>query len=71
MAGRGDKGLLMTTGTFTSEVEAEATRDGAPPLDLIDGRRLCELLKEYELGVTTTTRTVEEVEIVTAFFSDL
>src|SRR3712207_5866660 len=37
MAGRGDKGLLITTGTFTAEAKAEATRDGAPPLDLIDG----------------------------------
>jgi len=51
MAGRGDKGLLITTGTFTSEAKAEATRDGAPPVDLIDGHRLCYLLKEYELGV--------------------
>jgi restriction system protein len=43
MAGRGDKGLLITTGTFTAEAKAEATRDGAPPLDLIDGKRLCDL----------------------------
>lgn len=47
MAGRGDKGLLITTGTFTSEAKREATRDGAPPVDLIDGNRLCDLLKEY------------------------
>jgi restriction system protein len=37
MSGRGDKGLLITTGTFTSEAKREATRDGAPPVDLIDG----------------------------------
>lgn len=37
MAGRGEKGLLITTGTFTSEAQAEANRDGAPPIDLIDG----------------------------------
>lgn len=39
MAGRGDKGLLITTGTFTADAKAEATRDGAPPVDLIDGER--------------------------------
>lgn len=31
MQGRGDKGLLITTGTFTTDAEREATRDGAPP----------------------------------------
>jgi restriction system protein len=71
MAGRGDKGLLITTGTFTADAKSEATRDGAPPLDLIDGARLCELLKNYELGVRVTTRTVEDVEVLTGFFQDL
>ncbi len=69
MAGRGDKGLLITTGTFTADAKSEATRDGAPPLDLIDGARLCELMKEYGLGVKTTQRTVEDVEVLPAFFS--
>jgi restriction system protein len=50
MAGRGDKGLIITTGSFTGEAKREATRDGAPPIDLIDGDGLCELLKRYELG---------------------
>jgi restriction system protein len=68
MAGRGDKGLLITTGTFTSDAKTEATRDGAPPLDLIDGARLCDLLKEYELGVRVTARTVEDVAVVPEFF---
>lgn len=71
MQGRGDKGLLITTGTFTTDAKAEATRDGAPPLDLIDGKRLCELLKQYDLGVRTTSRVVEDVEILADFFSDL
>lgn len=71
MAGRGDKGLLITTGSFTADAKAEATRDGAPPLDLIDGKRLCELLKEYELGVRTTARIVEDVELAPSFFADL
>jgi restriction system protein len=71
MAGRGDKGLLITTGTFTADAKKEATRDGAPPIDLIDGDRLCELLKRYDLGVRTTTRTVEDVAIDVAFFADM
>lgn len=71
MAGRGDKGLLITTGTFTADAKKEATRDGAPPVDLIDGDRLCELLKRYDLGVRTTIRTVEDVGIDAAFFADI
>jgi restriction system protein len=71
MAGRGDKGLLITTGTFTADAKREATRDGAPPIDLIDGDRLCDLLKHYELGVHTRTRTVEDVQIEPTFFADI
>lgn len=71
MAGRGDKGLLITTGTFTAEAKKEATRDGAPPIDLIDGERLCDLLKEHQLGVRTTLRTIEDVEVNTEFFATL
>ncbi len=71
MAGRGDKGLLITTGTFTADAKKEATRDGAPPIDLVDGDRLCELLKRYDLGVRTTTRTVEDVGIDAAFFAEI
>ena len=71
MAGRGDKGLLITTGTFTSEAKAEATRDGAPPVDLIDGQRLCELLKRYSLGVQVKTRVEEDVTIDRPFFADI
>jgi len=71
MAGRGDKGLLITTGSFSGDAKKEATRDGAPPIDLIDGDRLCDLLKRYDLGVRTTTRTVEDITINTAFFAEI
>ena len=60
--------MLNTTGTFTAEAKREATRDGAPPIEMIDGERLCDLLKEHHLGVKTTTRTVEEVEVLPEFF---
>lgn len=66
MQGRADKGLFVTTGTFTREARKEATRDGAPPIDLIDGEMLCEKLKELSLGVKT--KFVEEVEIDESFF---
>lgn len=71
MAGRGDKGLLITTGTFTAEAKKEAARVGTQPIDLIDGDRLCELLREHRLGVTVTPRTVEDVEVDELFFKEI
>ncbi len=69
MMGRTDKGIIITTGSFTQEAQREATRDGAPPIDLIDGPQLCELLKELRLGVTT--RQVEEVRIENDWFRSI
>lgn len=71
MAGRGDKGLLITTGAFSREAQSEATRDGAPPIDLIDGEHLCDLLKQHQLGVRTEERRVEDVKVVASFFDEL
>lgn len=71
MAGRGDRVLLITTGTFTADAKPEATRDGAPPIDLIDGDRLCDLLKEHRLGVRTELRQMEDVAIDQEFFEDI
>jgi restriction system protein len=69
MVGRTDKGLFITTGTFTAEAKKEATRDGAPAIDLIDGDSLCDLLKNLKLGVTT--RMVEEVSIDPSWFAKI
>jgi restriction system protein len=69
MVGRTDKGLLLTTGTFTPEAKREATRDGAPVLDLIDGDALCSILKDLKLGVST--RQVEEVSIHAEWFTSV
>lgn len=71
MAGRGDKGLLITTGSFTSEAKKEATRDGAPPIDLIDGDRLCDLLREHSLGVRTEIVQHEKITVRPDFFADV
>ncbi len=69
MQGRADKGLVITTGAFTAEARKEATRDGAPAIDLIDGEALCVLLKELRLGVRVETRTVEDVVLDERFFA--
>ncbi|MBP7952339.1 MAG: restriction endonuclease [Sphingorhabdus sp.] len=69
MMGRTDKGLIITTGTFSPDARREATRDGAPPIDLIDGAALCEKLKELSLGVET--KLVEEIAVKPAWFEQL
>ena len=61
MVGRADKGLILTTGAFTADARREATRDGAPAIDLVDGESLCDLFKEHRIGVTV--RMVEEVTV--------
>lgn len=71
MSGRGEKGLIITTGVFTPSAKAEATRDGAPPVDLVDGEDLCELLKEYGMGVRVTQRIEEEVTVESGFFESI
>ncbi len=69
MQGRADKGLVITTGTFTREAIKEATRDGAPPIDLIDGDLLCDKMKELKLGVVT--KLTETVDIKNEWFNNL
>lgn len=69
MQGRADKGLIITTGTFTPDARREATRDGAPAIDLIDGQALCQLLKDNRLGVTVEM--VEQVTLVPQFFDEI
>lgn len=69
MAGRADKGLIITTGTFTADAKREATRDGAAAIDLVDGEDLCHLLKQYNIGVST--KMVEEIEINADVFHEI
>jgi restriction system protein len=63
---RADKGLFLTTGTFTKAAKMEASRDGAPPIDLVDGEQLAEKMKELTLGVTV--RNQEVVTVNTSWF---
>jgi restriction system protein len=62
MQGRADKGLFITTGTFTPAAVKEATRDGAPPIDLLDGDDFAEKLKELGIGVLARTVQVYSVD---------
>jgi len=69
MTGRAEKGLFITTGTFTRDAKQEASRDGAPPIDLVDGEQLVEKMRELGLGVRV--KTSEAVEIDRSWFSGI
>jgi len=69
MVGRADKGLLITTGNFTKDAVREATRDGAPAIDLVDGDQLVDKLRELHLGIQTKRVEVEHITIDTAWFA--
>jgi len=66
MAGRADKGLIITTGAFTAEARREASRDGVPPIELIDGEKLVDMLEQLELGL----KPVRAFEIDESFFKE-
>lgn len=51
MMGRADKGIILTTGSFTAEAKREAIRDGAPPIELVDGEKIVRMLEDLELGL--------------------
>lgn len=55
MIGRADKGIILTTGTFTADARREAERDGAPPVELVDGEMLIKMFEQVQLGVKPTT----------------
>lgn len=55
MQGRADKGIIITTGSFTSDAKKEARRDGAPPIELVDGEKLVEMFEKLNLGVIPKT----------------
>jgi restriction system protein len=68
MVGRADKGIFITTGTFTRDARQEALRDGAPPLDLIDGDDLVKMLKDFRLGVIIREKIVEDISVDKQWF---
>ena len=66
MAGRADKGIIITTATFTAEARREASREGVSPIELIDGEKLVDMLKDLELGLKPVTT----YELDEAFFKE-
>jgi len=62
MSGRAEKGLFITTGTFTRDAKAEATRDGVAIIDLVDGDQLTQLLKNLNLGVKVASKEIVEID---------
>jgi restriction system protein len=66
MTGRADKGIIITTGSFTSDARKEAVRDGAPPVELVDGDKLAGMLEKLELGL----RPRHTFELDAAFFDE-
>lgn len=66
MQGRADKGIILTTGTFTSEAKKEAVRDGVPPIELVDGEKLLDMFETLELGL----KPKKAYEIDEKFFDD-
>lgn len=69
MQGRTDKGIYITSGRYSRDARKEASRDGVPEIDLVDGEGLANLLKRLQMGVET--RLVERVIIHKAFFSGI
>lgn len=66
MMGRADKGIIITTGTFTSDARKEATRDGVPPIELVDSEKLLSMFEELELGL----RPIKAYEVDPRFFDE-
>jgi restriction system protein len=61
MAGRADKGIIITTGRFTQDAKNEAVRDGVPPIELVDGEKLVGMFEKLELGLSP--RTVYDINL--------
>jgi len=66
MAGRADKGIILATGTFTTEARREAVRDGVPPIELVDGEKLIDMFEKLEFGLKPRAA----FEIDESFFED-
>lgn len=66
MMGRADKGIILTTGTFTADARKEAVRDGVPPIELVDGEKLLDMFEELELGL----KPKKAYDVESAFFDE-
>jgi len=64
-----DRGIFITTGRFTVDATKEANRDGVTPIELVDGEKLADKLKELALGIET--KPVEYVKVKKDWFLNL
>lgn len=62
-----EKGVLITTGSFSKAAKLEATDPGKQQIDLIDGEGLLDKIAEYSIGV----REVKSYEIDEEFFEKI
>jgi restriction system protein len=69
LQGRADKGLFVTTGSFTRDAIKEASRDGATPIDLLDGEALVNKIKELKLGISIEV--IEKININKKWFENI
>jgi restriction system protein len=69
MQGRTDKGIFITSGRFTLEAKKEASRDGVPEIDLVDGEALTQMLRDLKMGVET--QLIERVSIDRDYFEKM
>lgn len=69
MSGTSEKGIILTTGTFSREAKKEAVRVGATTIDLIDGGEFAQKLKELKLGVSVEIE--ETVKISKEWFDNI
>lgn len=65
---RADKGILITTGSYTQEAIRDSMRRPNPTIELLDGEQFLERLKERSLGITTRQVIVEQVVVDRSFF---
>jgi restriction system protein len=63
------RSIVFFLGTFTRDAIREVTRDGAIPIDGMDGDQLADKLKELRLGIKTEM--VENVDIDIAWFKNI
>ena len=61
------RGTIITTGGFARGTKDAAFEPGAPPITLIDGQRLIDLMLEHDIGVHK--RRVELLEVEPSAFS--
>jgi restriction system protein len=69
MMGRADKGIIMTTGTFTKDAKGEAVRDGVPPIELVNGEKLLDMLEELGLGLRPVTTYEVDIDFFEEFMA--